>query len=105
VKTTDELWGELEELGEDEVIRRLNDNVWGPENAPRVLAWLRQKEAQRAEEGERYQRVVDSEPLRLAKEANEISADANRLAVRANFIAWLALTVAVLAAIVALSQC
>jgi hypothetical protein len=105
VMTTDELWGELEELGKDEVIRRLNDNVWGPETAPRVLAWLRQKEAQRAEEGERYQRVVDSEALRLAKEANEISVDANRLAARANFIAWLALIVAVFAAIVALSQC
>ena len=105
MKTTDELWAELEELGEDEVIRRLNDNVWGPENAPRVLAWLRRKEAQRAEEGERYQRTADSETLRLAKEANEISADANRLAARANFIAWLALIVAVFAAIVALSQC
>jgi hypothetical protein len=103
VKTTDELRAELEERGEDDVRRRLAAGVYGPRETPIVEAWLRQKEAQRAEEGERYQRTIDSEALRLAKEANQISADANRLAARANLIAWLAVVVAVVAAIVALS--
>jgi hypothetical protein len=95
VKTTDELWPILEELGEDAVRRRVADGLYGPEKLPSVWAWQRMKEAQRAEQVEREQRTID-------QEANRISAEANRLAKRANVIAVVAVIVAVVAVLVAL---
>ena len=43
----DELWPKLEELGEDEVHKRVAQGVYGARKLPTVEAWLNKKERDR----------------------------------------------------------
>jgi hypothetical protein len=67
----DNLWKEFEELGEEEVHRRLG--VWSESKARRARQWLKLQETS------------------LAREANDLAKEANLIARRNNFIATLAL--------------
>jgi hypothetical protein len=87
VKTPEELWPELEALGEGEVHRRYAAAAWGPTNAPLVEEWLRRKDAQRT-------RKRQDEALYWANKANQIARDANQRATAANRIAWIAVLLA-----------
>jgi hypothetical protein len=68
----DELWPELEVLGEDEVRRRLALQTYGHTKLPAVLEWLRRKEQERiaaAEQRHSAQRLEELSILRSTKHA------------------------------------
>jgi hypothetical protein len=93
--TANELWPQLEALGEDDVCKRLAEGVYGPMKESIVRGWLAMKDAQRAEAREREQRASDRETIRVAEESNAIGARSNR-------ITWYGIVIALVSALVAL---
>jgi hypothetical protein len=77
-------WKEFEELGEDDVRKRLGAVVWDAHKQVAARQWLEAREAAKAAESRR-------ETLALAKEANDLARSANNVARTNNFIAALAL--------------
>ena len=66
-------WKEFEELGEEEVRKRLSAHIWGEDKERLARQWL------------------DLRQTSLAREANDLAREANDIASRNNFIAMLAL--------------
>ena len=95
--TANELWPQLEALGEDEVRRRLEIGAYGQMKEPLVREWLAMKDAQRVEARERERQASEREALRLVQESNAIAA-------QQNYIAWYGIIVALVTALVALTQ-
>jgi hypothetical protein len=83
-------WKEFEELGEEEVRKRLAGHIWGEDKERLARQWLEAREAAKAAENRR-------KTLALAKEANDLARSANDVARRNNIVATLALVVAMIA--------
>ena len=74
-----ELWPELEKIGEDEVRRRVLMNAYGHTKLSSVNAWLDKKEAERSArigEHDRTQRERELSMLRSTKNAAWVAAGA-----------------------------
>ena len=95
--TANELWPQLEALGEDEVRRRLAIGAYGQMKEPLVREWLAMKDAQRVEARERERQASEREALRLVQESNAIAA-------QQNYIALYGIIVALVTALVALTH-
>lgn len=84
----EELIRRLEEVGENEVRKRLASNIYGPEKKPIVEEWLKSKERKR--EQERF-----GETLLIARSAKHaawvaaIAAVISALAAAAAWISWI----------------
>jgi hypothetical protein len=89
-----ELWPKLEELGEEEVRRKLTLGDYGDRKRPTVEAWLQSKEAnRRAQENQRDYalRVEEVAAAKGAKNAAWAAAGAAWLAaILSAIFAWLA---------------
>jgi hypothetical protein len=83
-------WKEFEELGEEEVHKRLAASIWGEEKARLAREWLQSKEWSRSSADSRA-------TLAIANEANDLAQSANDIARSNNIIATIALVVAVIA--------
>jgi hypothetical protein len=46
-KTANDFWPKLEQLGEEEVRKRVADGVWDPNDYPVIAEWLRRQEENR----------------------------------------------------------
>jgi hypothetical protein len=77
-------WKEFEDLGEDDVRKRLGAVVWDGTKQVAARQWLEAREADKGAENRR-------ETLALAKEANDLAKEANDVARANNRIAALAL--------------
>jgi hypothetical protein len=74
-----DLWPELEKIGEEEVRRRLVLNVYGHTKLPAVQAWLEKKEFDRrgkSGEQDREQRTQELDILKSTKNAAWVAAAA-----------------------------
>lgn len=93
----DDLYKDLEAMGEATVRERLASNVFGPRKAPLVREWLagRERSASEArdERDSSSARVANS----LAREANLIASKALSRATTANVIAVIAIIVGIIA--------
>ncbi len=89
-----ELWPELEQIGEDEVRRRVLLNAYGHTKLPAVQAWLEKKDAERrgkAGEQDSAQRIQELAILKSTKNAAWVAAAAALLsAVFAALAFWYA---------------
>jgi len=95
MNTADELWPQLEAVGEDAVRQRLAEGAYHlTRKKPLVRQWLAMKDAQRAEVREREQQASAQEVLRVAQDGNAIAAGSNR-------IAWFAIIVALVSVLAA----
>jgi hypothetical protein len=73
-------WKEFEELGEEEVRKRLGAHIWGEDKERLARQWLDLRSTSLAREAND-----------LARRANDVAREANDIARRNNFIAALAL--------------
>jgi hypothetical protein len=73
-------WKEFEELGEDDVRKRLSAHIWGEDKERLARQWLELRETSLAREAND-----------LAKKANDAAKEANDIARTNNIIATLAL--------------
>ncbi len=97
VVTDEQLWAELEEIGEDKVRTRLATNVYGHAGNKRVLVeeWLRRKDQARKDSSNREQ-------IAIARAAAAAAWDATGAARSAAKTAKIALTIAVISIIVSI---
>jgi hypothetical protein len=93
IKSPDELWPELEKIGEPEVRKQLATRAYAPHNVPVVEEWLRTKEDQRR------QHETVSEVSRREQELV-----INRTSKNAAWVAAIAAIVSIIISIVALFQ-
>ena len=91
----DELWPRLEEKGEEEVQKDLNEGRYGRDKKPLVEAWLKTKQQKRTEAMAGRQETREDQSMVLSKEANAIARSANAVSHRSNVIAYWALGAAV----------
>ena len=63
----DELWANLEQLGEKEVRRKVLLNAYGPNKRPAVQAWLQSKEAERAQDRDSKDQAQRSDELGILR--------------------------------------
>ena len=86
----DTWWKEFEDLGEEEVRKRLGMHTWLEDKEKLARQWLQSGDTAKAAENRR-------DTLALAKEANDLAKEANDVARQNNTIATLALIVGVIA--------
>ncbi len=105
----DEVYAELDEIGEDEVRTRLARRIYGGSREPLVEEWLRRKEQERNDSSEREQIAIAREAAAAARDSADAARDsaaeakeANRFAKQANTIAKIAIAVAAIAAIMSI---
>lgn len=94
---------ELEKIGEQEVRKRLAENVYGDPRNPNYIsaqAWLRSKELEGAKSREEEILSIAKEANLLAREANKIARDETSSAARSARWAKIAAIIAAIAAII-----
>jgi len=100
VISADEFWPKLDALGEEEVRKRLAQQVSGEKKLPLVREWLARKERERQEAAGQEQNERADRADQLSAEANAISREGNAIAGRANLIAWVAIILSIAAIVV-----
>jgi hypothetical protein len=86
-------WKEFEDLGEEDVRKRLAQHIWSEEKERLAREWLAFRETRLDREANELARKANV----AAKEANDLARSANEIANRNNVIATLALIGAVIA--------
>ncbi|MGL1931369.1 MAG: hypothetical protein OCC45_06365 [Desulfotalea sp.] len=89
--TQEEMFEKCETLGEEEVRKHLNANLWNDmTKRAHAKEWLRKKEDQIRNEELSKQEQRENELVLAAKEANQIAKESNKIAINANDLAKMA---------------
>ena len=95
----DQFRAELDQLGEEEVRKKLVHGAYNEKKRRIAEDWLAQKDQERQDKALERQELREHEALALARQANEYAAEANEHADNANRIAWFAFGIAAAALI------
>ena len=98
-----QLWVELELIGEEEVRARYSSgSIYGHDKRPLVKDWLDDKAQERADAFKREEIAIARDAATAARDSADAARDAAREAKQANTIAKIAIAVATTAAIVSI---
>jgi len=93
MKTAKVEWPKLEKDGEEEVLRKVAESLYGQDRLPLVLAWLDKNRREREEAAAIRQEKREKETLAATKKANEIAEGSKKLA---RYALWIAIGIPVI---------